>query len=67
MKFSINVWEKLPHTKKEQLTDTAQNFFHLLVQFAKLKRANDMNILIVEHLIQELTSSTCGFISIIFL
>ena len=27
MKISINVWEKLPHTKKEQLTDTAQNFF----------------------------------------
>ena len=26
MKFSINVWEKLPHTKKEQLTDTAQNY-----------------------------------------
>ena len=60
MKFSINVWEKLPHTKKEQLTDTAQNFFHLLVQFAKLKMANDMNILIVEHPIQKLTSSTCG-------
>ena len=47
MKFSINVWEKLPHTKKEQLTDTAQNFFHLLVQFGKLKMTNDMNILIV--------------------
>ena len=26
MKFSVNVWEKLPHTKKEQLTDTAQNY-----------------------------------------
>ena len=60
MKFSINVWEKLPHTKIEQLTDSAQNFFHLLVQFAKLKRANDMNILIVEHPVQKLTSSTCG-------
>ena len=28
MKFSTNDWEKLVHTKKEQLTDTAQNFFH---------------------------------------
>ena len=58
MKFSINVWGKLPHTKKEQLTDTAQNFFHLLVQFAKLKRTNDINILIVDHPVQESTSST---------
>ena len=27
MKFSINVWEKLHQTKKEQLTDTAQKIF----------------------------------------
>ena len=60
MKFSINVWEKLPHTKKEQLTGTAQNFFHLLAKFAKLKRTNNMNILIVEHPVQELTSMACG-------
>ena len=66
MKFSINVWEKLPHTKKEQLTDTAQNFFHLLAQFAKLKRTNDMNILIVKHTVQKLTSSTCGLFQLYF-
>ena len=66
IKFSINVWEKLPYTKKEQLTDTAQNFFHLLAQFAKLKRTNDMNILIVKHTVQELTSSTCGLFQLYF-
>ena len=66
MKFSINVWEKLPHTKKEQLTDTAQNFFHLLAQFAKLKRTNDINILIVDHPVQELTSSTWGLFQLYF-
>ena len=66
MKFSINVSEKLPHTKKEQLTDTAQTFFHLLAQFVKLKRTNDMNILIVEHPVQELTSSTCGLFQLYF-
>ena len=59
MKFSIDSWEKLAHTKKEQLTDTAQNFFHLLAEFSKLKNTNDMNILILEHSVQELTSSTC--------
>ena len=52
MTFSINVREKLPHTKKEQLTDIDQNFFHLLAQFENLKTTNDMNILIVEHLVQ---------------
>ena len=66
MKLSINVWKKLPHTKKEQLTDTAQIFFHLLPQFAKLKRTNDINILIVEHLVQEQTSSTCGLFQLYF-
>ena len=49
MKFSISTWEKLVHTKKEQLTDTAQKKFYLLVQFPKLKKTNDMNILTVEH------------------
>ena len=66
MKFSINSWGKLVHTKKEQLTDTAQNYFHLLSQFAKLKRTNDMNILIVEHVVQEFTSSTCGLFQLYF-
>ena len=66
MKLSINSWGKLVRTKKEQLTDTAQNYFHLLSQFAKLKRTNDMNILIVEHVVQELTSSTCGLFQLYF-
>ena len=48
MKFSTDSWEKLPHTKKEQLTDT-QNFFHLLTEFSKLKKTKEMNILILDH------------------
>ena len=47
MTFSTNNWEKLVHTKKEQLTVTAQRFFHLLNEFSKLKRANETNTLIV--------------------
>ena len=66
MKLSINSGGKLVRTKKEQLTDTAQNYFHLLSQFAKLKRTNDMNILIVEHVVQEFTSSTCGLFQLYF-
>ena len=36
MKLSKSTWENMPHTKKEQLTEMAQNFFHLLQQFTKL-------------------------------
>ena len=60
MKFSTNDWEKLVHTKKEQLTDTAQNFFHWLSEFSKLKKTNEMNIIIVEHPVQDVTHSSCG-------
>ena len=44
---------------KDQLTDTAQNFFDLLEQFAKLKKTHCMNVLILENTIQDLTSPNC--------
>ena len=46
--------------KKDQLTETAQNFFHLLEQFAKLKKTQCMNIIILENTIQDLTTTHCG-------
>ena len=52
--------------KKEQLTDTAQNFFHLLNEFSKLKKTNEMNILIVEPPFQEITYSSCGLFQLYF-
>ena len=64
MKFSTNTWEKLAHNKREQLTGVAQKFFHLLTQFAKLKKTNTMNILIVENDLQNLT--TCGLFQLYF-
>ena len=67
MKFSVDSWENMTHTKKEQLTETAQNFFHLLQQFAKLKKTNDMSILILEQSVQNLTSSTCGLFQLYFI
>ena len=66
MKFSVDSWENMTHTKKEQLTETAQNFFHLLQQFAKLKKTNDMSILILEQPVQNLTSSNCGIFQLYF-
>ena len=50
----------------KQLNDIAENFFHLLSQFPRLKRTNDVNILIVEHVVQELTSSTCSLFQLCF-
>ena len=66
IKFSVSTWENMPHTKKEQLTKTAQIFFHLLQQFAKLKKTNDINILILEQPVQDLTSSNCGIFQLYF-
>ena len=66
IKFSTDSWEKLAHTKKEQLTDTYQNLFHLLTEFSKLKKTKERNILILEHPVQEITSSTCGLFQLYF-
>ena len=66
MTFDSSIWEKLPHSKKELLNDTAQNFFHLLQQFAKLKKSTKMNIVIVENDLQELMSSTCRIFQLYF-
>ena len=38
MKFCVETWGKMKQKEKSQLTDTAQNFFDLLAQFAKLKK-----------------------------
>ena len=43
MKFSTDKWEKLAHTKKEQLTDTSQNSFYLLMEFSKLNKTKEIN------------------------
>ena len=38
MKFCVESQQKISQKAKDELTDTAQNFFHLLEQFAKLKK-----------------------------
>ena len=66
IKFCVETWQKMSHKRKDQLTDTAQNFFHLLEQFAKLKKTHCMNILILEKQVQDLTRSTCGHFQLYF-
>ena len=34
MKFCVKTWQKMSQKTKSQLTETAQNLFHLLDQFA---------------------------------
>ena len=57
MKFCVETWQKMSQKTKDQLTDTAQNFFHLLEQFVKLKKTHCMNVLILENSIQDIISS----------
>ena len=44
MKFSVSNWENMPHTKKEQLTKMAQNFFYLLQQPVQDLTSSDCGI-----------------------
>ena len=60
MKFCVNTWRQLAQKIRDQLTETAQNFFHLLEQFAKLKQTQCMNIIILENRIQDILSTDCG-------
>ena len=66
MKFCVETWQKMLYKVKEQLTDTAQNFFHLLEQFAKLKKTECMNILILENNVESITGSSCGEFQLYF-
>ena len=66
MKFCVDTRCKMSQKAKDQLTDTTQNFFHLLEQFAKLKKTKCMNILILENTIKNLVTSTCGLFQLYF-
>ena len=66
MKFCVETWQKMSQKTKDQLTDTAQNFFHLLEQFAKLKETHCMNVLILENSIQDLIIPNCGEFQLCF-
>ena len=60
MKFCVDTWQKMSQKTKSQLTETAQNLFHLMEQFAKLKNSQCMNIIILENRVQDLLTTDCG-------
>ena len=51
---------------KDQLTDTAEKFFHLLEQFAELKKTHCMIVLILENSIQDTISPNWGEFQLYF-
>ena len=65
MKFCVETWQKMPQKTKDQLTDTAQIFFHLLEQFANLKKTHGMNLLIKHY--SKLNNFNLWLVSVIFL
>ena len=65
MTLCVETWQKMSHKKEDQLTDTVQNFFHLL-QFAKLKNTHCINILMLENQLEDLTSTNCGEFQLYF-
>ena len=60
MKFCVDTWQKMSQKTKSQLTETAQNLFHLMEQFAKLKNSQCMNIIILENRVHDLLTTNCG-------
>ena len=45
---------------KRTINKYCTNFSHLLEQFAKLKKTECMNILILENNVESITGSSCG-------
>ena len=66
MKSCVETWQKMSHKVKDQITDTTQIFFHLLEQFAKLKKTNCMDILIFENDVQRIDTSACAEFQLYF-
>ena len=60
IKFCLEDWYRTSQKVKSQLTEMTQKIFHLLEQFAKLKKTQCMNIIILENRIQNLLSGDCG-------
>ena len=53
-------------SSKSSTNNTAQDFFHLLEQFEKLKKTECMNILILQTNVEELLGSNCGLFQLYF-
>ena len=66
--FSIESYNKVKEKSQlENLTNNAKEFFHLLSEFAKLKKQEkEMKIIWFDDQLQELTTDTCGIFQLYF-
>ena len=68
--FSIESYNKIKgKSQQENLTNIAKDFFHLLSEFAKLKKTKkkkEMKIILLDDQLQELTADTCGIFQLYF-
>ena len=66
--FSIESYNKVKEKSQlENLTNNAKEFFHLLSEFAKLKKQKkEMKIIWFDDQLQELTTDTCGIFQLYF-
>ena len=65
MKFCVETWQKMKRSINRHCSKQAL-LFHLLEQFAKLKKTHCMNILILKNQIQDLVSANCGQFQLCF-
>ena len=67
--FSIESYNKIKETSRlENLINTAEDFFHLLSEFAKLKKKQKkkMKIILLDDQLQQLATNTCGIFQLYF-
>ena len=67
--FSIESYNKIKETSRlENLINTAEDFFHLLSEFAKLKKKQKkkMKIIPLDDQLQQLATNTCGIFQLYF-
>ena len=58
--FSVNAYEKLEESEIKALTETAQDLFHTLAEFAKYNSVtNEMKLVCVDDELQKLSSDSC--------
>ena len=67
LEFSPKIYHKLKRNELSKLTETARDFFHLLVEFAKVNNlTNEMTVIMMDDEVQELYSDTCSNFQLYF-
>ena len=63
--FFHESYQKMKEKSRQNLTDTAKDFFYLLSEFGKLKK-KEIKIVLLDDQLQELTTDTCEIFQLYF-